>query len=693
MGMKRILLLGAVFSLPAFAQELLLKEVEVKGKRETFKDSLEIREVRESFAKDVGEALQKLEGIHKVRKAGIASDVVIRAFQKDNINVLIDESEVHGACPNRMDPPAFHVDFSEVERIEVIKGPFSVRHQGSLGGLVNIVTRKPEMGFKLRLNATLGSFDFRNFSPVVSYRDERFYGLAGYSYRYSKPYRDGDGKRITEYANYKPQNVNSKAFEVNTYWTKFGFKPLENHELEVGYTRQDARHVLYPALMMDAIYDKTDRFNFSYRVGRISDLLKSIEFQFYYTRVDHWMDNRYRNFTGTPPEPYSMATDAQTKTYGGRLEAKFADLTLGFEAYRRNWDAVNYMWNQTAGNYGRQFVIPDADITSLGVYGEYEKALSQKLRIVAGIRLDSTKSEADSSKANTNLYYAYHNTRSISKTDTYPSGNIQLFYNLAPELELFTGFGYAVRVPDPQERYFALNRAMTCNPNATPPVLYCAWVGNPQLKPSKNSEFDLGIKHQTGRALTRATFFVSYVQDYITLSNKPVVNPMPMVAPAGGRAMTYANTNASFWGFELSSTYNVWKNLFLLWGASYVEGKKSRKPDMGITDRDVAEVPPLKGRLGLRYDTGVWFVEGETVASATQSKVDSGLREQKTSGWAVVNLKAGINYRGLTLNAGVENLFDKKYYDHFSYLRNPFTAGVRVPEPGRSLYLSLNYQF
>ncbi len=689
--MRKFLLLGAVFSFPVLAQELLLKEVEVKGKRETFKDSLEIREVRESFAKDVGDALTKIEGLHKFRKAGIANDVLIRAFQRDNINVLIDDSEVHGACPNRMDPPAFHVDFSEVEKIDITKGPFDIRHQGSLGGLVNIITKKPEKGFRLKLNATLGSFDFRNFSPVISYRDERFYSLFGYSYKYSKPYEDGDGKKITEYANYKPQFKNSKAFEINTYWAKLGFKPLENHEFEVGYTKQDARHVLYPALMMDAIYDKTDRFNLNYKIGKISDLIKSLEFQLYYTKVDHWMDNRYRTFSGQPSGPYSMATDAQTKTYGGRIEAKISDLTLGFEAYKRNWDAVNYMWNQMAQAYGRQFIIPDVDITSFGMYGEYKRTISQNLRMVAGIRLDTTKSEADSSKANTDLYYAYHNTRSTSKSDTYPSGNLQLFYDLSSGVELFAGLGYAVRVPDPQERYFALNRAMMCNPQQN--NTFCAWVGNPQLKPSKNLELDLGIKHQTQKSIAKATVFVSYVQDYITVNKKPVVNPIPMVAPSGGMAQTYANVDARFWGFELSSTYNLWKNLFLFAGASYVEGRKDKKPDININDKDVAEVPPLRGRLGVRYDTGIWFVEAETIATSTQSKVDSDLGEQKTSGWGIVNLKAGVSIANLTLNLGVENLFDKKYYEHLSYVRNPFATGVKVPEPGRSLYLSASYQF
>lgn len=685
--MKKWLLLSALFSLPAFSSEILLREVELKAKKETFKDSLEVREIRESFAKDVGEALTKIEGISKFRRGGIANDIVLRAFQRDNINVLIDDYEIHGACPNRMDPPAFHVDFSEVEKIEVIKGPFDVKHQGSLGGLINIITKKPEEGFRLKLNLTLGSFDYRNISPVISYSDNRFYGLAGYSYRYSKPYKDGDGKRITEYPTgmnaYKPEAINSKAFEINTYWTKFGFKPLENHEFELGYTKQDAKHVLYPALMMDAIYDKADRFNLNYKVGKISDLLGSLGFQLYYTKVDHWMDNRYRMFMGNPPEPYTMATDAKTKMLGARLEAELMNLTLGLEAYKRNWDAVNYMWMTSM--YMSQNVIPDVEITNFGVFGEYKRTISPKARLVAGLRIDRTKSEANSSKANTNLYFDFHNTRSTSKTDTYPSGNVQIFYNLTPDLELFTGVGYGVRVPDQQERYFALRRIQMCPP-------FCAWVGNPNLKPSKNLEFDLGVKHQREKSLTKFTIFASYVQDYITLHRKGLVNNTSGL-PQNAQAMTYANVDARFFGVEASSTYNLWKNLFLFGGVSYTEGRKNTNQSLNITDSDVAEVPPLKGRVGLRYDTGMWFVESELVASATQNKVDSNLNEQKTSGYGVVNLKAGVSYKGFTLNAGVENLLDKRYFEHFSYVRNPFAANVKIPEPGRSLYLTASYQF
>jgi len=457
-----------------------------------------------------------------------------------------------------------------------------------------------------------------------------------------------------------------KAFEINTYWTKLGFKPIKNHSVEFSYTRQDARDVLYPYLLMDAIYDKTDRFNMNYQIDGISDMLKSLKFHLYYTKVDHWMDNRYR--TGM-----YMATDAKSKAYGGGLEANFGDLTLGFEAYKRNWDAVNYT------GMGTQFVIPDVDTESFGLYGEYKKNLSDKLRLVAGLRLDTTKTQADSSKANTNLYFAYKNTRSTSKTDTYPSGNIQLFYELQKGTELFVGLGHSVRVPDAQERYFASRRMGT------------DWVGNPELKPSRNTELDLGIKHSTDRTLIKATAFYSYVQDYITVHNQNRVNSVPGVM--NSQARSYENVNAQFFGGEVDLRLSLTQEFFLFGGMSYVQARKETKPEKNINSSNVAEIPPLKTRIALRYDKGSYFGEVETILSATQNRVDTDLREQKTSGYGVVNIKVGGNFKGFTLNAGIDNVFDKKYFEHLSYRRDPFATGVKVPEPGRTFYVNVSYTF
>ena len=89
--------------------------------------------VRESAAKDLAEALTTLDGVWKIRKAGIANDLVIRGFQQNNINVLVDGSRTFGACPNHMDPPTQHVDFAEVERVEVTKGAIRRDEPGQPG--------------------------------------------------------------------------------------------------------------------------------------------------------------------------------------------------------------------------------------------------------------------------------------------------------------------------------------------------------------------------------------------------------------------------------------------------------------------------------------------------------------------------------------------------------------------------------
>ena len=78
------------------------------------------------------------------------------------------------------------------------------------------------------------------------------------------------------------------------------------------------------------------------------------------------------------------------------------------------------MWDQMSGMYMRQFVIPDADIANFGVYGEYRKSFNPKLRLVAGLRLDTTKSEADSSKANTNLYSAFRVAYTTKEEKVFP---------------------------------------------------------------------------------------------------------------------------------------------------------------------------------------------------------------------------------------------------------------------------------
>lgn len=668
-------LLMVVLTNPAaHAASQLLEEITVRGEKESpAQESLTIREVRESPARDMGEALKQIEGISYVRKGAIANDVVLRGFQKDNINVLVDGARVHGACPSRMDPPSFHLDFAEISEIKILKGPYDVSNPGSLGGMIDARTKQPEQGFTSDINVTYGSFDSINGSVTTSYGNERLDGLLGYAYKRSGVPKAGNGRLITDIYpstspnRYRPDAIDTRAYEINTGWTKLGLKPTDNSRMEIGYTYQDADHVLYPYLRMDADYDRTQRLNWNYRIEKISPLVKEVNFQAYWNQVKHLMDDRLRA-SSTPSATitrlYSMQTDAETRMTGLKAHGTFTlgDGTLksGIDYYNRNWDAVNQRAMYTmAQAYTPLNMIPDVFVNNLGLFAEYELPFAEKFNLKAGIRGDLTWIKTD--KGNPLVAEG-------TETDfAEPSGNVQLTYTPVAGLELFTGFGRGVRTPDPEELYISVP--------ATAPAI--TWRGNPGLQPTINYQADLGAKYATGDFYVNASVFHSWLHDYVNFYSESAT------------VKSYQNIDATMWGSELGTQISLPYDLFVKGTLSYVEGKNRDG------NRPLAESPPLSGSVGLRYDNGTVFCEVTENMARAQDRVDSGLNEQRTPGWATTDLKAGVTYKSLSLYAGVYNLLDKQYYSHLSYLRDPFASGTgfKVPENGRNFYATLSYSF
>ncbi len=640
------------------------------------KDSIEGADTRESSARDVGEVMAHAPGVWKLRKGGIANDFVLRGFASKDLNVLIDGQRIYGACPNHMDPAAFHVDFSEVDRIEIGKGPFDVKNQGSLGGVVNIVTRKAERGMHVSGNLSAGSFGFVNPSASVSYGREQFSFLGGYSYRLSSPYSDGSGRRFTEAVNYRSDSIDSDAFKVGTIWTSASFQPFQGHLMQFSYTRQQADHVLYPYLQMDAVYDDTDRINAGYQVNNLSALVRSLRFQAYYTRVNHWMTDQYRISSLNLLREYSMGTLAGTEALGGKFEMSGRDVTIGIEAYHRQWDGTTQM---SGSSYAPQYSIPDVRTDSFGLYSEYTRSLTEKLKLSLGGRLDTLTTAAEDAKANTNLFYAYNSTRLTSKTNNFASGNARLSYRSGIGLEVSGGVGHTVRVPDARERYFALKRMGT------------DWVGNPNLEPSHNTGFDGGVSFRHRGVMIESSLYLDYVRDYISVIPQTRVNMVSGVMNT--KARSYQNVNARLYGGEFLISYLLTRRLFVSSDFSYVRGTRNIASELGVVTPDLSEIPPMRSRASMRYDAGKFFGEAECLFEGAQTHVDTLLGEQTTAGYGIANLRGGVNIRKLSIKLSLNNILGRQYYEHLSYQRDPFRSGARVFEPGRNFLVNIAYRY
>ena len=95
------------------------------------------------------------------------------------------------------------------------------------------------------------------------------------------------------------------------------------------------------------------------------------------------------------------------------------------------------------------------------------------------------------------------------------------------------------------------------------------------------------------------------------------------------------------------------------------------------------------------------------VHSEKSRDIDRDAGEIHLKGWDVFNFRVGYQFtekegvlsflNGLSLNLGIDNMFDKKYAVANSYEYDPTDTGganVRiVNEPGRFIYGSLFYRF
>ncbi len=336
--------------------------------------------------------------------------------------------------------------------------------------------------------------------------------------------------------------------------------------------------------------------------------------------------------------------------------------------------------------------VPDVDTRTAGVFADYHHSITDRLRLSGGLRFDHASMSVNNQSASTDLYYQYANTRQTSNMDNYPSGNVRMSFALRKSAELFVGVGSTARIPDAEERY--ISRKSSAGNNA----------GNPLLPPTRNTEVTAGMNYKHGGSYIKPVLFYSNLNDYIVLNDQPVVNMLPgspMGGMGGGMGMTppptsarsYRNVNARIYGGEVSYALAVNDSLSFSGGTSYSRGIKDPEAQAGIFSSNLAEMPPLRSWLAIRYVYKTSFMEFGGVTVNRQGRIDTDMLETVTPGYYTMNFKIGGSYKKMRGTFVVDNLLNKFYYENLSYYRDPFRSGVKVPEPGRNIFAQVTYRF
>ena len=628
--------------------------------------------------RNVSDLFKDIPGFGIQKRGAYASEPVFRAFKYEQLNVQYDGGmKILNACPNRMDPITTHVIPEEIERIEIVKGPFTVRFGQNFGGIINMVSKTPES----KEDGISGTVETgyetngNNFTGrgAVMFKKERFDLELNGSYRNYGDYTDGNGDEVPS------------SFTSTDYSVKLGINPTDEQRLRLTWRQSFGRDIKHAGLPMDSPYDNSYLMGLDYKIRNISNTISSIMFKGFYSNVDHLMTNEERpNFMMT-----GASSNVFVTTWGGKAEMTLnpsdrLSLFLGLDAniIGREGDRIRTI-KMMNGNMLPEPIIKvdkiwqDSELSDLGLFAESKIRTSDRSVFTAGIRTDFISTAIDDPEQD---FLDLYGGEIDDRQEVNFSGNVSYVYSLnMTKLQL--SFGHGVRTAAIVERY--INHF---NINADP----YEYVGNPYLNPEKNSQFEISVNQMFKKIDLGATIFYSFLTDYITavVDESLPRKFMPMLEPTFAKRFINVD-KANQAGFELYFNVHFTEAFSFLSDLAYTYGQNQE------LDEPLPQIVPLTGHLSLNYDRDNYWINLKSRLVAEQNRISTSFGETVTPGFAAFDLSAGVKpFKGFSVGAAVLNIFDTDYYEHlnFSYRNSDLLSG-RIYEPGRNFTLYLTYSF
>lgn len=645
---------------------------------------------------NLGDTLSSEPGVAATAFGQGAGRPIIRGLGGDRIRILeggIGSGDVSTVSPDH----AVSIDTSTIERIEILRGPASLRYGGNaVGGIVNIIdNRIPEFiptdrfggslelsgdqatdkqTVALALNGAVKRFayhidwadtetdDYEIPEAAESDSDEPFTGVlensgletrkgnVGVSYIHDRGFF---GVSVTDYqSDYQvPGHHHGDHDDHDDHDHKR--KPRsqavaeeDDHEEEAPVTidldqnRYDARGEL--------------RFN--------DDHLKTLNLRAGYSDYEH------RELEGD-----TVGTTFLNSFYESRLELVLANLgpftngSAGLHHTHRDFEAV-----------GEEAFVPENQTETLSgfVYGEIERT---NWSLVLGTRFGRQTNQTDAYLLDRDDHdHDTHDDHEDHDEDHDDDHDATIAHNLGFNgLSSSVGFVYGKT----QSLSFAANATFTERaPTAEelfsfgPHLATNAFeVGDPTLTEETSLGVDLLLRKREGAVTGELSLFRNRFDDYIyqTTPDAPVYADDLV-------ELFYAQDDADFWGGELHLDFNLFHtdphHLHFEVTYDYVRGERSN-------GQKLPRLTPSRLNLVLEYSNTRFWIKGEGRITEKQDRVALG--ETVTDGYTLLNLSAGYHLlvgktkHQLVLNA--TNLGDEAARVHTSVVKD------RVLLPGRSI--------
>ncbi|WP_336168328.1 TonB-dependent receptor [Acinetobacter sp. 161(2023)] len=602
--------------------------------------------LREQTVTSMQGALQNVAGLSFSVGDGQRDQVMIRGFS------AITDNYVDGI----RDDALYFRDMSNVERIEVLKGPASVLYgRGSAGGLVNKINKKP-LDESLREVSLIGGTTGQRRAEVDvnekvaenvkvrltgavedsdGYRDQAF--LKRQAVAPSLQWDISDKTKLLIQADYlhddrladqgfptdpitgKPVKTNPKTFYGALNGKEVGDVDTEISSQTISLDHEFNDNLKYHGAVRHYNYSLDRQYSVDSHQDPKKNKLPADQIQLSQSKRIRNEDGVYVQQelsalfnTGFLKHNTLIGAEYSKQHKDELVWSKFRQITNIFNPELENWAPLDTSVAAGTNNTNT--------FENYGVYLQDLMTVTDQLKVLVGLRYDNLSQDRNDKTSN-NL--------DLSRTDNTYSPRIGVVYQPVSNLSFYTSY----------------NRSF--QPLADAFVFY---KNSDDLKPTKTENYEVGAKWDVNDQLnvTLALFEMSQTN----IQNKDPNDPKGLSAILAGEQKTK--------GVELSVAGQLTDQLSVLAGYSYMDGK-IEKSTLGFTGNHSALTPNNTANLWLKYQINDhWYAAvGGRGESSRFSAPDN---KNVLPGYAVVNAALGYQSERYDVNFNLNNLFDRDYF-------------------------------
>lgn len=626
--------------------------------------------LKNATSTSIADDLQDIPGVEVTDNALAGrKQIRIRGEASSRVLILIDGQEVTYQRAGQNYGGGLLIDESSLERIEVVKGPYSVLYGSqAIGGVVNFITKK---GGDKPLAGTVKAV--YNSATAGWEESAAAWGSIGqFDYRINGSYSD-QGDRDTPDGRLPNTNFRNNSQGVwlgyNLGNQHFGLS-LDRYKLATQTYFEDPDGE-YDAFSVKIPKLEREKIGLFYDIDVDGDYLKKIHLDAYEQTIDRKFENEVATTQAIPFPIQSLSVRNQTNTndkqytQGITLQSNFSlpannSLVVGTQ-YKRdrvsqtsngftsqksltgivNSETQTYSYNESEQSTTSLFAQNDWRFADNWTWtlGARQYWLSSKLTrgdgysVTKGVTTDTSLAEQSA-----------HDNELVTATS--------LRYSGFDNVELRAAFAQGYVFPTLTQLFM-----QTVAGGGTT-------YGNPDLKAEHSNNYELGARYNGNMWMVDGAVYYSEAKDYIAsiaCSGQALCNGN--TTSSRGGYYYYDNIDrAKTWGMELSAEYNGWAV------SPYVSGNLIRRQYEGQTLKTTnTGEPTINGRVGLKHTlmlNAANVTSDIYIRAASSAKDDTGSKEVRTPGWATLNLAVNTEFGAndqYQVNLALNNLTDKRY--------------------------------